>query len=454
MTAVAVRPAPAPPREYRFPAFTRIALDNGVDVLAAHVPRLPVCSVVIVVDAGAEYERPGFEGLARLTARSLIEGAGDLSAIELVERLEGIGATLRADADWDSAHLSMSLLSKRLPEALSILSDILTRPSFPSDELERLRNERLSELVQLRSEPRGLADESFIRAIYTDESRYSIPLGGREESVRRVSRNDVVDYHRDFYAPARAAVVVAGDVQPDQIANLLTSTLGKWRSEGVTADPRRGTAAVSDTRVHVVPRAEAPQSELRIGQVGLPRSHADYFQVVVMNSILGGVFSSRINLNLRERHAYTYSAHSVMHWRRGAGPFVVRTAVESGVTADSVREVMNEIQSVRTEPVQEDELSLARDYLYGVFPIRFETTGAIAAALAQLVVHELPEDYYDRYQSSIAAVTTADVLRVARSHLDPARMTVVAVGDPEIVRRPLEGVGLGPVNQLTDGVPS
>ncbi|HET6760922.1 MAG TPA: pitrilysin family protein, partial [Gemmatimonadaceae bacterium] len=369
----------------------------------------------------------------------------DLSAIELIERVEGIGATLRADADWDSAHLSMSLLSERLPEALSILADVLTRPMFPSDELERLRNERLSELLQLRSEPRGLADESFIRAVYTDESRYSAPLGGREESVRRISRDDVLDYHRDFYAPARAAIIVAGDVQPEQLENVLTSTLGSWRGVGSAAQPRRGSAALSDRRVHVVPRADAPQSELRIGQVGLPRSHADYFPMVVMNSILGGVFSSRINLNLRERHAYTYSAHSVVHWRRGAGPFVVRTAVESGVTAASVREVMNEIQAVRTAPVQEGELSLARDYLSGVFPIRFETTGAIAAALAQLVVHELPEDYYDRYQASITAVTTADVLRVARIHLDLERMTVVAVGDPEVVREPLEKIGLGAV---------
>jgi zinc protease len=445
VTAVAVRPSPAPPREYRFPAFTRFALANGLEVLVAPVPRLPVCSVAVVVDAGAEYERPGWEGLARLTARSLIEGAGDLSAIELVERLEGIGATLRADADWDSAHLSMSLLSERLPEALSILADVLTRPSFPSDELERLRNERLSELLQLRSEPRGLADESFIRAIYTEESRYSIPLGGREESVRRVSRNDVVDYHRDFYAPTRATIIVAGDVQAERLEDLLAATVGRWNGDGIAAQPRRGAAALADTRVHVVPRADAPQSELRIGQVGLPRSHADYFPMVVMNSILGGVFSSRINLNLRERHAYTYSAHSVLHWRRGAGPFIVRTAVESGVTADSVREVMNEIQAVRTAVVQEDELSLARDYLVGVFPIRFETTGAIAAALAQLVVHQLPEDYYDRYQASIAAVTTADVLRVARLHLEPDRMTVVAVGDPEVVSQPLESIGLGEV---------
>jgi zinc protease len=445
VTAVAVRPSPAPPREYRFPAFTRLALANGVEVLIAPLPRLPVCSVVVVVDAGAEYERAGCEGLARLTARSLIEGAGDLTAIELVERLEGIGATLRANADWDSAHLSMSILSERLPEALPILADVLTRPSFPADELERLRNERLSELLQLRSEPRGLADETFIRTIYTDESRYSIPLGGREESVRSLSRNDVVDYHRDLYAPTRATIIVAGDVQPERLEDLLAATLGRWNGAGGAAQPRRGDAALSDTRVHVVPRADAPQSELRIGQVGLPRSHADFFPMVVMNSILGGVFSSRINLNLRERHAYTYSAHSVLHWRRGAGPFVVRTAVESGVTADSVREVMNEIQALRTAVAQEDELSLARDYLVGVFPIRFETTGAIAAALAQLVVHQLPEDYYDRYQASIAAVTTADVLRVARLHLEPERMTVVAVGDLERIRAPLEGSGLGPV---------
>jgi predicted Zn-dependent peptidase len=238
-------------------------------------------------------------------------------------------------------------------------------------------------------------------------------------------------------------VIVAGDVESREVERMVERAFSGWAVETVPAEPRRGEAAALDGRVFVLDRVDAPQSELRVGHPGVARTHPDYFPLVLMNAILGGLFSSRINLNLREEHAYTYGAHSAFDWRRGAGPFTVRTAVESGVTAAAVAEIMKEIEKLREEPVTDAELSLARDYLAGVFPVRFETSLAIAAALAQVVTYDLAADYYDTYRDRINEVSAADVLRVAKAHLQPARLSVVVVGDAGQIREPLSGLSMG-----------
>jgi len=192
-----------------------------------------------------------------------------------------------------------------------------------------------------------------------------------------------------------------------------------------------------------VAKPEAKQSEVRIGNVGIPRQHPDYHATVVMNAVLGGLFTSRINLNLRERHGYTYGAFSHVDWRRQAGPFVVSTAVQSEVTAPAAREAVGEIEKIRQEKVSTDELSLATSYLDGVFPIRYETTDAIAGALATLVEYHLPDDFYDTYREHVRAISTDDVLRVAQAHLRPEALQLLVVGDPESVLRPCEEIGFG-----------
>jgi zinc protease len=195
--------------------------------------------------------------------------------------------------------------------------------------------------------------------------------------------------------------------------------------------------------VHIVPKADAPQSELRIGHVGLSRRHPDYFPVLVMNAVLGGLFSSRINLNLREVHAYTYGAFSGFEWRLGSGPFVVSSAVKTDVTADAAREVLTEIDRMRSESVKSDELSLATSYLAGVFPIRYETTDSIARAVAAATTYQLPPDYFDTYRDRVRSVDAADVIQVAERHLHPELLQLVAVGDPSVIRAPLDALELG-----------
>jgi zinc protease len=240
-------------------------------------------------------------------------------------------------------------------------------------------------------------------------------------------------------------LVTAGDVRADQIEQLARATFGDWAGAPIGADATSDAPGRQTRAVHIVAKGDAPQSELRVGHPGVPRSTPDYFPTVVMNAVLGGLFSSRINLNLREAHGYTYGAFSGFDWRRRAGPFAVDTAVKTAVTDAAAREILNEIDRMRAEEIRPDELSLATSYLDGVFPIRYETTDAIAAALGNLVIYGLPDDYFDRYRERVRAVTATDVLAAARAHLHPERMQIVAVGDPGIVRSPLEKLGIGPV---------
>lgn len=439
-----VRPKSGPSRAYHFPRFDRRVLANGMALIIAPVPKLPVVSVMAIIDAGATCDPAGREGLAQLTASALIEGTCMLNGPELTERIEGIGGSVDPSTDWDYVAASTTVMVARVPAALVLLGEILMEPSFPEREIDRLKNERHAELLQQRAEPRGLADEMFSRFLYGPRSRYAEPEGGNERSITSISREDILAFHRERYRPGATTLIIAGDITSDAAVRMVEGVFASWNGPASSVAIVQDIPALDRRQVHVVAKNDAPQSELRIGHVGVARKHPDYFRIVIMNAILGGLFSSRINLNLREANAYTYSAFSHYDWRRGAGPFIVSTAVKSDVTVGAVREVFQEIERMREAEPTNEELSLATSYLDGVFPIRYETTSAIAGALAGLVVHGLPDDYFDRYRDHIRSVTAGDVLAVAQRHLHPEQLQVAVVGDPDVVFEPLERLQLGP----------
>ena len=439
------RPVPTPSRSYRFPRFERERMGNGMHVVVAPVTKLPIVTVIVIVEAGASVEPTGKEGVAALTARLLPEGAGDLDGAALAERFERLGASVESHADWDVAAVTLTALTAQLPAALALVRDLLRAPAFPEREVARLKEERLAELLQQRAEPRGLADEQFARALYTPDVRYASPPEGDSGSVRALTRADVLAFYAARYRPAATTLVIAGDVTQAQARALADTLFGDWAGDQPAPVVTAVDTAQSGRLTRIVAKPDAPQSELRVGHVGLARGAPDYFDAMVMNAVLGGLFSSRINLNLREAHGYTYGAFSAFEWRRGAGPFVVSTAVKSDVTGAAVREILGEIERIRRDEIGEEELTLATSYLDGVFPIRYETTAAIAAALANLVIHALPDDYYDRYRDRVRAVTTRSVLRAAQAHLHPDQMRIVVVGDPTVIATPLgEAAGMTP----------
>jgi zinc protease len=257
-------------------------------------------------------------------------------------------------------------------------------------------------------------------------------------------------FHATAYGPRTTSLVFVGDISPERSLALAHGRFADWAPATPAATPAgaardRDRARARERRVVVVTKRDAPQSELRVGHVGVPRTHPDHLAIVVMNAILGGLFSSRINLNLRERHAFTYGASSGFDWRRGAGPFVVSTAVKSEVTVRAIEEIRREIDGMRAAPPSASEVELATSYLAGVFPIRYESTAAVAAALARSTTFSLADDWFARYRERVLAISPEAVHAAARLHLDPERLLVLAVGDPAVIAGPLAEAGCGPV---------
>lgn len=442
----ATRPQPGIPRAYHFPKFERRVLENNLTVLVAPVHKLPVVTVLAVTDAGAVAEPNGQEGVAQLTARALNEGTPKYDGEALTDYLEQLGTSVGGSADWDAASLSMTVLREHLDNAFARFADVLTSPTFPQAAIERLKGERIAEILQIESEPRELADEKFDEYVYEPSSRFRQPLGGARETVTALTREDVVAFHAARYRPSATTIIITGDVTADDAERMVRDTLHAW----VDVPTRRATASDSPARttrsVRIVRKEDAPQSELRLGHVGVPRSSPDYFPITVMNAVLGGLFSSRVNLNLREVHGYTYGASSAFDWRREAGPFVIGTAVASDVTGAAITETLKEVDRMRAEPISESERSLATSYLDGVFPIRYETTASIAAALATLVIYQLQPNWYDTYRERIRGVTVTEVLHAARTYLHPDAMQIVVVGNAEAIQEQVEALDFGPVD--------
>ena len=451
MTAVGhPRPMPGARRAYRFPAFERTRLPNGIEVVVAPVRRLPLVTIRLVLDTGARQERREEAGLAGLAAAALAEGTTRLDSGALADEFARLGGALLTYATWDSTHVRSTVLSGQLEPALRLLAEVVRSPAFDAREVDRLKEERLAELLELRTEPRGLADERFSGFLYPPASRFSIQEGGSEKTVSPLTRDDCLRWHVRQFAPAITALVVAGDVELDDVVRVASSVLGDWSAKPAVETPVDDSPRTLTRLTRILDRNGAPQSELRLGHVGLRRQHPDFFNVAVMNAILGGVFNSRINMNLREKNAFTYGAYSAYEWRRDAAPFLVSTAVATGVTAPAIREILAELYRMQQAAPSDDELSLSTSYLDGVFPIRFETTDAIAGALASLLTLRLPDDYYDTYRDHIRAVTADDVLRAARDHIHLDRLQVLAVGDREQVMPALDGLPLGPITIVGD----
>ena len=439
-------PPPAEPRPYHFPHVARTTLPNGLRVLVAENHNAPLVSMRALVRSGADHDTNQTAGLASLTADLLDEGAGTRDAIRLAEDVGLLGGALGTGADWDASYISLDVLARTSEDALSIFADVAARPTLPEDGLERVRVERLTELLQQRNEPGAIAGKRFSHLLY-GTGAYGNSVSGNPESVANITIDDVRRFYAQHYIPNNSAVVIAGDVDSARALDLVTRALGDWQRGGEVPRPAPAPRPIDASRIYVVDRPQAVQSEIRVGHLGVPRSCEDYFAVSVMNSILGGVFNSRLNLNLRERHGYTYGVRSQFAFRRNAGPFVVAAPVRNEVTRESVSEMLTELRRIRTGDIADHELDETRSYLIGVFPASVQTASDVASRLVDMELYGLNEDYFDRYRENIAAVTKEDVERVAQKYLDPDRVLIVVVGNAAQIREPLGGLGM-PVHEM------
>jgi zinc protease len=439
-------PEPGAPRPYHFPHIHRTTLDNGLRVLVAENHNAPIVALRAIVKSGADHDVTELAGLASLAADLLDEGAGNRDAIGLAEDVGRLGGALGTGADWDASYISIEVLSRTVNEAVAILGDVSFRATFPADALERVRSERMMEILQQRDEPAAIAGKRFSGLLY-GSGAYGNPIIGTSDSVTRITLDDARRFYEQHYVPNNASVVVSGDIKPNDAVDLVRGAFGSWKRGEEPPRPTIKPNSIEGSRIYLIDRPQAVQSEIRVGHIGVSRSSDDYFPINVMNALLGGIFNSRINLNLREKHGYTYGARSTFAFRRGAGPFVVSAPVRNEVTRESVEEVLSELRRIRTGDVEARELDETKSYMMGVFPATVQSASDIASRLLDMELYSLPEDYFDRYRENIGAITRDDIARVANKYVDPDRALIVIVGNAAQVREPLGTLGM-PLHEI------
>ena len=438
-------PAPA----LKVPPLQKRALANGLPVWIVEMHEVPVVDVTLIVKSGASSDPLGKFGLANFTAAMLDEGAGTRSSLDLADSIDFLGASLSTGSSFDASTVNLHTLVSKLDDALPIMADVALRPTFSAQEVERLRKERQVSLLQTRDNAPALASAAFNRLVYGQRHRYGTLSMGNDASNGEMSPAELKQFHSTFYQPQNAFLLVVGDVRPDTMLPKLEKVFGAWKNSGTVPKPTLPAAEQPAARqIYLVDKPNAAQSEIRIGWIGVSRTTPDYFTLDVMNTMLGGSFTSRLNQNLREEHGYTYGASSGFDMRATAGPFVARAGVQTDKTVESLREFFKELNGIR-QPVPADELTRARNLEALSFPGAFETTGGMAGNLAELAIYGLPETFFNDYVPKIQAVTVADVERAARQYLQNERFAVVIVGDLAKIEKPIRDANLGPVRIVT-----
>jgi zinc protease len=432
-------------RDFDFPEVDRRGLANGLDLRVARLPRLPVVSANLFFRAGESALDEDRAGLAVLAGDALEGGTRRRSGADLAEGLERIGARLAVSTGWEGTSVSLSCLADRLEEGLALLMEAVLEPDFPELEVARAREQQLAGIRQGLKDPASLASVEAARRVFAPGVPYARPQGGTLATVEPLGRDHLRGFAESYFRPAGGALVVAGDVDADEMEVLADRHLGRWTGappafRDFTVEPRH-----RQRRIWVVDRPGSVQSEIRAAHVGVERSHPDTFALSVLNTLLGGAFTSRLNLNLRERNGFTYGVRSRFHLRSRPGSFQVQTSVGTDVTAPAVREILAELQGVVDGGPSRAEVEAARDYIAGVFPLRFESVGQVSGSITEQVVFGLDDDHQATYRDRIRAVTVQDAWDAGRRHIRPGETQVVVVGDAAKVAPALEELAVGPV---------
>ncbi len=435
-------PAPA----LRLPAVQTTTLANGLMLAVVEMHKVPVVDVQLLVDAGAARDPSTAPGLATFTATMLQQGAGARSALDVADEAAFLGAQLGTGATFDGASASIHVPRRRLEAALDLLADVVLRPSFADSEIARQRELRAAQLVQQRDEPVTVASIAFPAIVYGRGHPYGHPLNGTDSATARLARDGVAEFYRTYYRPNGARLLIVGDVTLAEARRLAAARFGGWERGDVPAFPSPPPPPRAAARtVYLIDKPGAAQSVVRIGHAGPARTTPDWFALEVLNTIVGGAFTSRLNQNLRETHGYTYGAFSQFAPRRLNGAFVALASVVTAKTDSSLVEFLKELRRIRDEAVAPPELAKAKAYLTLGLPGDFETTGGAAARFRELLAFGLPLDYYDHYVDRINAITGADVQRVAREYIDPDHFDIVVVGDKSQIEAGIKALNEGPI---------
>ena len=439
-------PVPGRPATFAFPAFRHARLGNGLRILAARSSRVPLASLQILMPAGGQVNALGEPGLASLHGSLLDEGTAQRSALDIARRIEGLGGSVASGAGWNAAYVEVVTLAQHLDSGRELLAEMVREPALPGSEIDRLKQETRAEILRREGDPSALSARFFARAVYRG-TVYGEPLIGTRESLERFDRDSLVSFNTRHVGPGGATVVAVGDFDPEAEVARIEGAFADWRPSPPPPPPVIEPREIKRTEIHVVDRPAAAQVQLRLGHACAPRNHPDFPGLLLINTAFGGKFTSRINLNLREKHGFTYGAHSSFARRLGPGPFAVTAAVATDVAGAAVEQLLLEIRRVVEQPLEPDELRETQDYLVGVFPYTLQTIDDLARRLEVIAVFDLPLDYYDRYPAVLYELDRDVLLETARRHLRPDRAVIVAVGPGEALVPQLEGFGPVTVHQ-------
>lgn len=424
----------------------RMQLPNGLTVMYVRQAELPVVSAVLVTRGAGSAEEPAeLTGLASFTAGMLDEGAAGMDALALADALDLLGASLSTGAGTDAAQTNLYVLKQNFPRALQLMADVVIRPDFPEREINRVRDERLTALARARDEATTIANNAFASLVYGGQHPYG--RFSSAETTRGLDRARVQAFHASRYRPENSTLILVGDVDPAAMQPQIAQAFGGWRPQGaamsIAAPPAAPT--IGRTTVYLIDKPGAAQSEIRIGHPGVARTNPDYYALQVMNTMLGGTFTSRLNTNLRETHGWAYGARSSFQMHRGEGPFTAASGVQTNATDSALVEFFRELNRLRTEPVSAEELQKIKNFVGLRLPDQLETTQNLAFQLANLETYGLDASFYDDFVQRVMAVTAEDVRRVANQYVRPENSVVVIVGDRSLVEAGIRAANVGPV---------
>jgi len=437
-------PKAGPQRPLNLPTPETATLANGLTVLLNQRSGLPVVAADLVVKTGGGANPQDKPGLAAFTAAMLDEGTTTRNAPKLADDLAQLGASLTTSSSMDASFVAGASLKKNFPQTLDLLADVALHPTFPAEEVERQRASRGAQLLQIKEDPSSLVSVIMAAALFGEHHPYGFPNIGTEASIKTMSRDDMSAFWKSAFVPNNAALVVAGDISMAELKPMLEKTFGAWQ-KGSVPPLQAGSPETTKARIVVVDKPRAPQTAIRVAAIGAARSTPDYSAAEVMNMGLGGLFSSRINMNLREEHGYTYGVNSQFVWRRMPGPFAIGGAVRADATAQSVSEIFKEVRGMATRPLSAEELQMSKDSLARSVPATFETSDSAAGTLAEIYVYDLAPDYFSKYGERMEAVTPAEAADAAKKYVQPEKLIVIAVGDAASIVPALRKLNIGDV---------
>jgi len=450
-------PLPGEFPEVGFPDFERSRLDNGLEVIIANRPAAPIVEMSLILDAGYAADQLSRPGTASMAMTMIDEGTTNKSALEISDALAMQGAHLSAGSNLDSSYVRLSALSEKLDASLQIFADVVLSPSFPDKELDRLRRSALARIRQEQTRPNSMALRALPRLLYGEEHPYGQPLtgSGTEASINKIGRDDLVQFHDTWFKPNNATLVVVGDITPDALIPELQELFGQWEAGEVPTKDLSKTKPTQARVIHLVDRPDSDQSVIFAGQLLPPKANPDEIAIQAANDILGGMSSSRINMNLREDKGWSYGAYSLIVDARGQRPLLAYAPVQTDKTRESVEELFNEIYQITGErPPTEDELSIVKDSKTLSLPGRWEAAADVLGSISQIVRFQLPEDYWSVFADRVNSLDVSEVSQAAETFIQPNDIAWVVVGDREKIEPALRELGFDEIRLIdADGAP-